>query len=86
MGFNYKYYRSRYKPKVVSELPKDMRYITVKEAADYYGVTSQTIRHWYLSGKLISVMYNRKIFVRVSGSINDMLGFVSKKDIRPGVI
>jgi hypothetical protein len=61
MSFNYSYYRSRCKILVVTDLPDDGVWRTIQEAAELWGVSKQTVRIWYLKGRLeIDGKYHKK--------------------------
>ncbi len=67
MGFNYRGKRMRFKPMVVSRLPRGSMWATVSRAAGFYKVSSQTVRHWYLAGKIRAVKYKAIMWVELNG-------------------
>lgn len=66
MPFNYRGKRIRFKPVVVDKLPSGSKWATVSEAALFYAVSNQTIRHWYLGGNIKSVKYKGKFYVEAN--------------------
>lgn len=64
MSFPYRYKRMRYNPRSVLILPSG-DWKKVEYAAGHYNVSTQTIRHWYLSGKLRSVKHKNVIYVKI---------------------
>lgn len=63
MSFPYRHRRMNFKPKSTIIQPR-YPWLRVVDCAKLYDVHSQTVRHWYLSGKLRSVKYRGIIYVR----------------------
>jgi hypothetical protein len=63
--FNYKWHRSRCKLKAVEALPDNGLWVTVAEGSRLLMVSKQTIRNWYVKGKISAVKYNGLIYVDI---------------------
>lgn len=55
--FDYRFYRRRYQPRIVTTEP-GQGWLTIKEAAQYFGRSTQTIREWCF--KLVMYKKSRK--------------------------
>lgn len=65
--FNYSYFRSRLKVEDVSKIPGAGTWLTVSQAAKYFGVSMMTIRYRYLKGGLNIIKYKNIIYINIIG-------------------
>jgi hypothetical protein len=63
MAYNYKYLRSRFKPKQLESL--DNYWLRVSEAAELYSVSKQTVRFWAFKNKIDSGIFKNILHVRL---------------------